>query len=345
LRQLEEENRKLKQLVGRAGAGHRRLQGGALKKVVGPRARREAVTIFRAAADCSERHACGQLEVLRAMVRYRPRLSRHAEVNERLRTRLRELAEQRRRWGYRRLHILLEREGWEVNSKRVYRLYVEEKLAVRRRKRRRRICAQARVLLAAPVRSNETWTMDFLQDALASGRKVRTLSIEDAYTREMLAIEVDTSLPALRVVRVLEKLRLRRGLPLRIVIDNGTEFTSKALDQWAYQNNVSLHFITPGRPMENGYIESFHGKFREECLNEHLFLTLDDARETIESWRIDYNQVRPHSALGYLTPEEFAMGYANVESKLPFPHLHSPDGGCGLNLQLNSNPSALTYAD
>ena len=124
---------------------------------------------------------------------------------------------------------------------------------------------------------------------------MRTLSIEDAYTREMLAIEVDTSLPVLRVVRTLEKLRQDRGLPVRIVIDNGTEFTSKALDQWAYENNVTLHFITSGRPMENGYIESFHGKFREECLNEHWSLTLDDARETIESWRIDYNQVRPHS--------------------------------------------------
>jgi putative transposase len=270
---------------------------------------------------------------------------RFAQANERLRMRLRELAEDRRHWGYRRLHVLLQREGWRVNSKRVYRIYAEEKLMVRRRKRRRRICAKARVLLAAPVRKNETWTMDFLQDALASGRKVRTLSIEDAYTREMLAIEVDTSLPALRVVRVLDRLQQHRGKPIRIVIDNGTEFTSKALDQWAYENKVALHFITPGRPMENGYIESFHGKFREECLNEHWFLTLDDARETIESWRIDYNQVRPHSSLGYLTPEEFATGYVNVESKKRFPHLHSLDGCCELNLQLNSNPSALTCSD
>jgi putative transposase len=171
--------------------------------------------------------------------------------------RLRELAEQRRRWGYRRLHILLKREGWKVNSKRVYRIYVEEKLVVRRRRRRRRrrVCARARVLLSPPTRPNETWTMDFLHDALAGGRKFRTLSIEDAYTREMPIIEVDTSLPALRVVRVLERLRLKRGLPARIVIDNGTEFTSKVLDQWAYQNKVTLHFITPGRPMENGYIE------------------------------------------------------------------------------------------
>lgn len=300
--------------------------------------------LFRAGAECSERHACGQLEVLRAMLRYRRRESRFAEANQRLRLRLRELAEERRRWGYRRLHVLLEREGWTVNSKRVYRIYVEEKLIVHRRKRRRRICAQARVLLAAPQHKNETWTMDFLQDALANGRKVRTLSIEDAYTREMLAIEVDTSLPALRVVRVLEKLRAEHGLPVRIVIDNGTEFTSKALDQWAYEHKVTLHFITPGRPMENGYIESFHGKFREECLNEHWFLTLDDARETIESWRIDYNQVRPHSSLGYRTPKEFAEGHANVESKTRFPHSHSLDG-CGMNLQLNSNPGALTYPD
>jgi putative transposase len=278
---------------------------------------------FREVTKCSERRACGQMEIVRAMLRYRPRDSRFAAANDRLRVRLRELAAERRRWGYRRLHILLKREGWTVNSKRVYRIYVEEKLVVRRRRRRRRICAQARVLLAAPTRPNQTWTMDFLHDALASGRKFRTLSIEDAYTREMLTIEVDTSLPALRVVRVLERLRLERGLPERIVIDHGTEFTSKVLDQWAYENHVTLHFITPGRPMENGYIESFHGKFREECLNEHWFLTLEDARETIENWRLDYNRVRPHSALGYLTPEEFRdrTGYANVESKQRFPLL------------------------
>jgi putative transposase len=314
--------------------------------VVGPQAQREAVEVFRETAECSERHACGQMEIVRAMVRYRARGTRYAEANERLRARLRELAEERRRWGYRRLHVLLRREGWRVNSKRVYRIYVEEKLIVRRRKRRQRICAQARVLLSAPSRLNETWTMDFLLDALASGRKLRTLSIEDAYTREMLAIEVDTSLPALRVVRVLERLRIERGLPERIVIDNGTEFTSKELNQWAYAHKVTLHFITPGRPMENGYIESFHGKFREECLNQHWFLTLDDARETIEAWRLDYNQVRPHSALGYLTPVEFrnAIGYANVESKERFPHSHSLDGGEPKSL-LNSTASTLTYMD
>jgi len=312
--------------------------------MVGPQAEREAVRMFRDATQCSERRACGQMEIVRAMVRYQPRASRFAASNEKLRIRLRELAEQRRRWGYRRLHILLKREGWTVNSKRVCRIYVEEKLVVRWRRRRRRICAQARVLLAAPTRPNEAWTMDFLHDALASGRRFRTLSIEDAYTREMTMIEVDTSLPALRGVRVLERLRLERGLPERIVIDNGTEFTSKALDRWAYENGVTLHFITPGRPMENGYIESFHGRFREECLNEHWFLTLDDARETIENWRFDYNRVRPHSSLGYPTPEEFATGYANVESTKRFPHSRSPGGG-GIISLLNSTASTLTYLD
>lgn len=297
--------------------------------------------------ECSERHACGQMAVLRALLRYRPHETKYAEANARLRLRLRELAEERRRWGYRRLHVLLQREGWMVNLKRVYRIYVEEKLIVRRRKRRRRICAQARVLLAAPSRVNQTWTMDFLHDALASGRKLRTLSIEDAYTREMLVIEVDTSLPALRVVRVLEKLRHQRGLPEQIVIDNGTEFTSKAMDQWAHEHNVKLHFITPGRPMENGYIESFHGKFREECLNEHWFLTLDDARETIEAWRLDYNNVRPHSSLGYRTPEEFRneMGYADVESKQRFPHPHSPDYDCEIISVAKLQPETLSYPD
>ena len=168
--------------------------------MVSPPARREAVTVFRAAADCSERHACGQLEVLRAMLRYRPRETRFAEANDRLRVRLRELAEDRRRWGYRRLHVLLKREGWGEQQAGVPDLRGREADRAQT-KRRRRICAQARVLLAAPVGKNQTWTMDFLQDALASGRKLRTLSIEDAYSREMLAIEVDTSLPALRVVR------------------------------------------------------------------------------------------------------------------------------------------------
>ena len=149
--------------------------------------------------------------------------------------------------------------------------------------------------------------MDFTQDAFASGRKFRTLNLMDGFTRYAPCIEVDTSLPGQRVVRVLEELKRRGRKPEAIVIDNGTEFTSQVMDQWAYENQVQLHFITPGRPMENGFIESFNGKFRDECLNENWFLDLADAREKIETWRCDYNQVRPHSALGYLTPEEFAQ--------------------------------------
>jgi putative transposase len=233
------------------------------------------------------------MEVLRAMVRYRPRDSRFAEANDRLRVRLRELAAERRHWGYRRLHILLKREGWTVNSKCVYRIYVEEKLVVRRRRRRRRICDQARVLLAAPTRANEIWTMAFLHDALAGGRKFRTLLIKDAYTRRMLTVEVDTWLPALRVVRVLKRLRLERGLPERIVIDHGIEFTSKVLDGRTKTTSpcTSSRRAAPWRTaMSNRSMASSAGKFREECLNEHWSLTLDDAGETIANWRLDYHR-------------------------------------------------------
>lgn len=316
--------------------------------MVSPLVRREAVTLLRAAIECSERRACGLIEVERAVVRYQAQASARTEENERLRVRLRELAEERKRWGYRRLHTLLQRESWEVNVKRVYRIYREEQLMVRRKKKQHRGCAVGRTACAPPTRCDQLWTMDFLHDALANGRKLRTLSVEDAFTREMLAIAVDTSLPAPRVVRVLEQLRHSRGLPEEIVIDNGTEFTSKALDQWAYQHGVKLRFITPGRPMENGYIESFHGKFRDECLNQHWFLTLAEAREVIEGWREDYNQVRPHSALAYRTPYEFAQtatGHGNVESKERFPHSHSPCGDCSsLYQEPNLNPGKLSLS-
>lgn len=295
--------------------------------MLSPETRREAVAVLRGATACSERHACGLIECERALLRYRRRESARREENEGLRVRLRELAGERVRWGYRRLYILLRREAWRVNVKRVYRIYGEEQLQVSKRGKRRRGWAGGRVPQIAPQAINQLWTMDFLHDALANGRKLRTLSIEDAFTRELLAIEVDTSLPALRVVRVLEQLRERGSLPQEIVIDNGTEFTSKVLDQWAYQHGVKLRFITPGKPTENGYIESFHGKFRDECLNQHWFLSLADARQTIEGWRQDYNQVRPHSALGYCTPQEFRttiMGHGNVESQERFPHSHSP---------------------
>ena len=249
----------------------------------------------------SERRACGLVGMSRSSCRYEA----ERRDEDALRDRLRALAGERRRFGYRRLTVLLRREGQAVNPKRVYRLYREEGLAVRRRKRQR-VAVAARTRRALPVRANEVWTMDFTQDALASGRKFRTLNLMDGYTREALAIEVDTSLPGARVVRVLEQLRQRRGVPERIRVDNGTEFTSRVADQWAFEQDVELHFIEPGKPTQNAHIESFNGKFRDECLNENWFMSWEEARMKIEAWRRDYNQVRPHSALGYQTPEEFA---------------------------------------
>ena len=230
---------------------------------------------------------------------------RRKERNEAaLRARLRELAGERPRFGYRRLYIFLRREKtedgtlrWRVNHKRVYRLYREEGLAMQRR-RRKRFRAEARVPLALPTRANEMWTMDYTHDELAGGRKFRTLNLMDGYTREALRIEPDTSLPGLRVVRVLEWLRERRGTPAAIQVDNGTEFTSRVVDQWAYQNQVALHFIERGKPTQNAFIESFNGKFRDECLNQNWFVDLRHAREVIEAWRVDYNTVRPHSSSG-----------------------------------------------
>lgn len=236
-----------------------------------------------------------------------------------LRERLRELAGERRRFGYRRLHVLLRREGHEVNHKRIYRLYREEGLAVRKR-RRKRVSRADRVPLQAPTGPNQVWISDFVHDALSWGRKIRMLTIEDAFTREALAIEVDTSLSGVRVVRVLDRLTEERGaIPDVIVLDNGPELTSRALDQWAYEHGVRLHFIDPGKPQQNGFIESFNGKLRDECLNEHWFLSLADARRIIEDRRIDYNRNRPHSSLGNLTPEEYLAEYTKRLEPAGFP--------------------------
>jgi putative transposase len=216
-----------------------------------------------------------------------------------------ELAKERPRFGYRRLGVLLRREGYVANHKRVYRLYKKGNLALRR-KNRKRLASASRVPLPQPVRPNQVWAMDFVHDTLADGRKFRTLNIVDVYTRECRAIEVDTSLGGQRVVRVLERLKEEHGTPERLMMDNGPEFTGKALDEWAYSQKVGLEFIRPGKPMENGYIESFNGKFRDECLNSHWFMSMEDARQIIEGWRCDYNEERPHSSLGHLTPADFA---------------------------------------
>lgn len=222
-----------------------------------------------------------------------------------LRKRLRELAEQRRRWGYRMLTDLLRREDFRDNHKRIFRIYQEEGLQVPKRKKRK----TARWRGERPeeaTRINQRWSIDFVSDQLADGRKLRTLNVVDDFTRECLAIEVDTGLSGQRVCRVLERLVSERGHPDRIVMDNGPEFTGKAMDRWAYEHQVALQFIQPGKPVQNCFVESFNGTFRNECLNEHWFLSLTHARELVEEWREDYNHVRPHSSLGGSPPSEFA---------------------------------------
>jgi len=272
------------------------------------------VRVAHEEGQLSERHACGLIGMNRGSWRYRQRKRNDA----RLRGRLLELAAERPRFGYRRLHRMLRREKWVVNHKRVYRLYREERLAMRQRKSRR-FRAEARVPLALPTQANQMWTMDFTRDSLANGRKFRTLNLMDGYTREALWIEVDTSLPGVRVVQVLERVAQQRGSPTAIQVDNGPEFISRAVDQWAYANDVALHFIEPGKPVQNAFIESFNGKFRDECLSQSWFTSLEDARQIIDAWRMDYNTARPHSSLGYLTPEEYAATIAARPASPPTP--------------------------
>ena len=270
--------------------------------MVKPAARREAATFFREEFGVSQQRACAMATLHRSTYTYRCQVTGRTEA---LRQRLRELAAERPRYGYRRLHVLLVREGHAVNHKRIHRLYREEGLAVRRRLRKR-VCRGKRRPLLRADRLNQAWSMDFMGDTLSSGRTFRTLNIVDQYSRECLALEVDSSLPGQRVVRVLDRLATDRGLPEVLVIDNGPEFTGKTLDLWAYEHRVHLHFIQPGRPIQNAFVESFNGRFRDECLNQHWFTSLGDARAHIEAWRDDYNARRPHSGLGHRTPIEFA---------------------------------------
>lgn len=278
-----------------------------------PAQRRAAVQVLQERFGFSQRRACRLVGAGRASVRYR---SRGSKDDGALRERLRELAAARPRFGYRRLHVLLRREGLTVNHKRVARLYRAEGLAVRRRKRKSRGRIR-RGRPPAPHGANEQWALDFLEDALASGRKIRLLSIIDVFTREALSLEVDTSLPGRAVVRGLDRLRAQRPLPSRLVLDNGPELISRVLEQWAHDHGVTLHFIDPGKPTQNAHCESFHGRLRDECLNEHWFLSLGEARRIVEAWRRDYNQARPHSALGYQTPVEFAHRAVTAAVALP----------------------------
>lgn len=282
--------------------------------MVGPAAKREAVAHLQTVLGLSERRACSIVGAERKMIRYRPRRPPETE----LRGRLRDLANARRRFGYRRLFILLRQDGEPAGINRIYRLYREEGLAVRKRRARRRaVGTRAPILVEA--RANARWSLDFVHDQFACGRRFRILNVVDDVTRECLAAIPDTSISGRRVARELTDLIARRGKPGMIVSDHGTEFTSNAMLAWSKDHQVEWHYIAPGKPMQNGFCESFNGRMRDELLNETLFFGLDHARTTIAEWRDDYNRSRPHSALGYLTPAAYAANLTATDDRLRNP--------------------------
>jgi putative transposase len=282
--------------------------------MVTPAVRREAVARAMHKHGVSERRACRTLEADRSSARYCSRRPSDAE----LRGRLRELAAQRRRFGYRRLHLLLRREGYVVNRKKTQRLYREEGLGVRRRRGRKR-AAGARVRRDVAALPNQRWSLDFVHDQFADGRRFRILNIVDEVTRECLAAIPDTSISGKRVVRELDRLIAERGRPATIVSDNGTEFTSNAAIGWAATKKIDWHYIEPGKPTQNGFVESFNGRMRDELLNETLFFSLRHAKATIGGWAEDFNIRRPHSALGNMTPATYAANLTAMSDRLRNP--------------------------
>jgi putative transposase len=263
--------------------------------------RKRAVTWAVRDRGYSQRRACKLVKLHPKTYRY---VSRRTG-DEGLRAKLRELASQRRRFGYRRLGLLLARAGIRLNHKKLYRLYKEERLTVRRRGGRKRALG-TRAPMTIPQGANLRWSIDFVADTLAAGRRFRILTLVDDFTRECLSLVVDTSLTGLRVARELDRIAQLRGYPCMLVSDNGTELTSNAILAWQQEHAVEWHYIAPGKPMQNGFVESFNGRLRDECLNEHVFANLSEARRIIEDWRIDYNTNRPHTSLNGLTPTEFA---------------------------------------
>ena len=249
----------------------------------------------------SERQALRLVGMSPSTLRYAPR----EDGNEQLRERLKELAGQHRRHGYRMLHSRLRNDGWAINVKRTYRVYREEGLMVRKR-RHKKLPVPERQPLVRPARPDEVWSMDFLFDELAGGRRVKTLTVVDDCSKEVVRIAADTSIPALYVTRLLDEVGLERGLPKVIRTDNGPEFAGRTMQDWAARNGVKLRFIQPGKPVQNAYIESFNSRFRDECLSQHWFASLSHMRSVIDNWRHDYNHHRPHSTLGYVPPATFA---------------------------------------
>jgi putative transposase len=290
--------------------------------VVTPAGKRKAVAHLVEAHGMSERRACKSIGCCRMTMRYRTIRSDDTGLRQRMKA----LAQERRRFGYRRLHVLLKREGYVINHKKLFRLYREEKLAVRRRGGRKRAIG-TRAPMLVPIGPNERWSLDFVSDQLTCGRRFRILTVVDDCTRECLALVADTSLSGVRVTRELDRLMIERSKPRMVVSDNGSELTSNAILTWADRSRVEWHYIAPGKPMQNGFIESFNGRLRDELLNETLFTSLAQARVALQRWQADYNEERPHSKLGWQTPSEFAftlhprrdlaLRYANSSAPAP----------------------------
>ena len=272
--------------------------------MVKPADKKIAVNILQNEMDITQSRSCRLVKLRISTYKYQSVRKDDSE----LRNKIIFLSNQNKRFGHKRIHALLKEEGVEANHKKVYRIYKEEKLALKRKKRREKPKRLCNLILAE--NPNEIWSMDFVSDSLAGGRKFRTLNIIDILTRESLAIEVDFSLPSERVIKVLDRIIEFRGKPKLIRIDNGSEFTSRVITKWAQKNGIEFAYIQPGKPTQNAFIESFNGKFRDECLNENWFFSLNHAKNLIEEWRINYNTKRPHSSLNYMTPERFAKQYA-----------------------------------
>jgi putative transposase len=279
--------------------------------VVTPQARKACAQSIVKEHNFSERRACVLVGVHRSLLRYSSqKLDEPELVNE-----IKKIAYEKKRFGYRRIHIILKRSGMKINHKRVYRIYRICGLKVLKRGGRKKALGTRKIELFV-TKPNEKWAIDFVHDALSDGRKIRLLTIIDIFTRECLGIVVDTSLSGHRVIRALEQLIEQKGKPEGIMSDNGTEFTSNAVLKWCNEKQIGWHYIQPGKPQQNGYLESFNGKFRDECLNEHFFISLSEAQMLIEKWRKDYNECRPHSALDGRTPGEVASHFLHVPLSL-----------------------------
>ncbi|MBF2714374.1 IS3 family transposase [Agrobacterium vitis] len=304
LRQLEEENAKLKRIVADLSLDKAMLQDVLSKKPLRPDGKRHLVDRIKTDWKVSIRRACSVLKIDRSLYVYKSKRGDQAE----LKLKIKDICQTRVRYGYRRVHVLIRRDGWVVNPKRIYRLYKEMDLQLRNKVPKRRVKAKLRSHRTAATRSNDVWAMDFVHDQLATGRKIRVLTVVDTFSRFFPAVDARFSYKGEDVMQTLERVCRQVGYPATIRVDNGSEFISRDLDLWAYHRGVVLDFSRPGKPTDNSYIESFNGKFRAECLNAHWFMSLDDARSKMEDWRRDYNEFRPHSAIGNKVPISLLNG-------------------------------------